>query len=158
MRSRYTAYTQNQTDYVKSTLAPESQRDFDMEATKEWAATAQWKGLEILSVKQGGPNDKRGVVEFMATYEQKGETLRHHEVSKFRKTQDGRWLFVDGKSHTHRAGDHEHDHEHDHDHDHDRGHAHNHAPAMRSEPKVGRNDPCTCGSGKKYKKCCGAAA
>jgi uncharacterized protein YecA (UPF0149 family) len=22
--------------------------------------------------------------------------------------------------------------------------------------KVGRNDPCTCGSGKKYKKCCGA--
>jgi preprotein translocase subunit SecA len=27
-----------------------------------------------------------------------------------------------------------------------------------SGPKVGRNDPCTCGSGKKYKKCCGKAA
>jgi preprotein translocase subunit SecA len=27
----------------------------------------------------------------------------------------------------------------------------------RSAPKVGRNDPCPCGSGKKYKKCCGAA-
>ena len=26
----------------------------------------------------------------------------------------------------------------------------------REEPKVGRNDPCTCGSGKKYKQCCGA--
>ena len=26
----------------------------------------------------------------------------------------------------------------------------------REEPKIGRNDPCTCGSGKKYKKCCGA--
>ena len=26
----------------------------------------------------------------------------------------------------------------------------------RPEPKVGRNDPCPCGSGKKYKKCCGA--
>ena len=25
-------------------------------------------------------------------------------------------------------------------------------------PKVGRNDPCPCGSGKKYKKCCGANA
>ena len=25
----------------------------------------------------------------------------------------------------------------------------------REEPKVGRNDPCSCGSGKKYKKCCG---
>ena len=29
---------------------------------------------------------------------------------------------------------------------------------VRSEPKVGRNDPCPCGSGKKYKKCHGAAA
>jgi uncharacterized protein len=27
----------------------------------------------------------------------------------------------------------------------------------RNAPKVGRNDPCTCGSGKKYKKCCGGA-
>ncbi|MBN1515330.1 preprotein translocase subunit SecA [Candidatus Sumerlaeota bacterium] len=26
----------------------------------------------------------------------------------------------------------------------------------RDQPKVGRNDPCPCGSGKKYKKCCGA--
>ena len=30
-------------------------------------------------------------------------------------------------------------------------------PAKRQEDKVGRNDPCPCGSGKKYKKCCGAA-
>ncbi len=28
-------------------------------------------------------------------------------------------------------------------------------PIRRAEPKVGRNDPCPCGSGKKYKKCCG---
>jgi len=29
-------------------------------------------------------------------------------------------------------------------------------PYIRESPKVGRNDPCPCGSGKKYKKCCGA--
>ncbi len=29
-------------------------------------------------------------------------------------------------------------------------------PVVRALPKVGRNDPCPCGSGKKYKKCCGA--
>lgn len=29
-------------------------------------------------------------------------------------------------------------------------------PIRRDAPKVGRNDPCPCGSGKKYKKCCGA--
>ena len=31
-------------------------------------------------------------------------------------------------------------------------------PQTRSAPKVGRNDPCPCGSGKKYKKCHGKAA
>lgn len=30
-----------------------------------------------------------------------------------------------------------------------------HADPVRAMPKVGRNDPCPCGSGKKYKKCCG---
>ena len=30
------------------------------------------------------------------------------------------------------------------------------AAPLRAGPKVGRNDPCTCGSGKKYKNCCGA--
>lgn len=30
--------------------------------------------------------------------------------------------------------------------------------AKAMQPKVGRNDPCPCGSGKKFKKCCGAAA
>lgn len=32
------------------------------------------------------------------------------------------------------------------------------APVKREGKKVGRNDPCPCGSGKKYKKCCGAQA
>jgi preprotein translocase subunit SecA len=32
------------------------------------------------------------------------------------------------------------------------------APVQRAMPKVGRNDACPCGSGKKFKKCCGAAA
>ncbi|MFM9943434.1 MAG: SEC-C metal-binding domain-containing protein [Hyphomicrobiaceae bacterium] len=49
---------------------------------------------------------------------------------------------------------------HDHDHHHGHHHGHHHhgaAPGMtmvRQGPKVGRNDPCLCGSGKKYKKCC----
>lgn len=30
-----------------------------------------------------------------------------------------------------------------------------HQPTVRSEPKPGRNDPCSCNSGKKYKRCCG---
>lgn len=30
-----------------------------------------------------------------------------------------------------------------------------HTPVVNTDPKVGRNDPCPCGSGKKYKNCCG---
>ena len=30
-------------------------------------------------------------------------------------------------------------------------------PFQRESPKIGRNDPCPCGSGRKYKKCCGVA-
>ena len=31
-------------------------------------------------------------------------------------------------------------------------------PFTRTIPKVGRNDPCPCGNGKKFKKCCGRGA
>ena len=37
-------------------------------------------------------------------------------------------------------------------------HHHHHEvlkPLVRQAPKVGRNDPCSCNSGKKFKKCCG---
>ena len=58
---------------------------------------------------------------------------------------------------------HDHDHDHGHaghvhgpdcNHGHDHHHGHTQAPLVRSGPKVGRNDPCPCGSGKKHKKCC----
>ncbi|MEM1182721.1 MAG: SEC-C metal-binding domain-containing protein [Acidobacteriota bacterium] len=29
---------------------------------------------------------------------------------------------------------------------------------VRDRPKIGRNDPCPCGNGRKYKKCCGRKA
>ncbi len=33
-------------------------------------------------------------------------------------------------------------------------HVYSHMPRVRKSPKVYPNDPCTCGSGKKFKKCC----
>ena len=41
--------------------------------------------------------------------------------------------------------------------DHDHGQGEHVAPYRREAPKPGRNEPCFCGSGKKYKKCHGAA-
>lgn len=47
---------------------------------------------------------------------------------------------------------------HEHVHGPNCNHDHHHsklAPIVREAPKVGRNDPCPCGSKKKFKKCCG---
>lgn len=144
MRSRYTAYTKVDVDYLKNTLAPESRSDFDAKQTKEWAQQAKWKGLKILSTEKGTAEDTKGVVEFTATYVQDGEGFDHHETSQFRKTETGQWLFIDGDAHTHKEGE--------------THHHHKPQTVTRETPKVGRNDACPCGSGKKYKKCCGAGA
>jgi|GEM_PF-6803220 len=45
-----------------------------------------------------------------------------------------------------------------HDHDHHHHHHGPSAPFVRAHKKVGRNDPCPCGSRKKYKRCCLNAA
>ncbi len=144
MRSRYSAFVTADVDYIKNTLAPESRTDFDVASTKKWAQEAKWKGLKILSTDKGQGTDKKGTVEFIATYQLEGETLDHHEVAQFRKNETGKWFFVEGDAHTHKEGE-----------DH-----HHHKPqtVVRDTPKIGRNDPCLCGSGKKYKKCCGVDA
>lgn len=146
MRSRYTAYAKADIEYVKKTMVPEARKGFDVAAAKEWAESSIWKGLKIVDTQKGGPEDKMGLVEFIATYEVKGKGIDHHEVASFKKTKDGQWLFVDGESHEHNEGE---------------GHKHDTAPVVtvkRESPKIGRNDPCPCGSGKKYKKCCEGTA
>lgn len=76
-------------------------------------------------------NAKGNVVEFIARYKVKGQekVAVHQEISEFVQ-KDGDWLFKQGTI----VGA---------------------QPIKRTEAKVGRNDPCPCGSGKKYKKCCG---
>lgn len=144
MRSRYTAYTLVEIGYIKKTLAPESRKDFDEGETKRWAKEAKWKGLKILSTKKGQETDTKGVVEFSVAYELEDQDLQLHETSDFRKDPDGVWYFVDGDSHVHPAGEEiEHSHA-------------SQAPVIRTETKIGRNDPCPCGSGMKFKKCCEA--
>ncbi|MEN6477504.1 MAG: YchJ family metal-binding protein, partial [Rectinema sp.] len=69
-----------------------------------------------------------GTVDFTADYIMDGLRDKHRESAHFAK-KDGRWLYEEGEVKT--------------------------QTVVRAEPKVGRNDPCPCGSGKKYKKCCG---
>ena len=128
MRSRYTAFTLADVAYLETTLAEEAKADFSRDDAATWAKEAHWQGLEVRSadVSEDGAE---GSVEFVARYRQAGKVFAHHELASFRKA-EGRWLYVDGII--------------------------NPKPAQRTAVKVGRNDPCPCGSGRKYKKCCGA--
>lgn len=132
MRARYTAHTLGELDYIVRTHDPASRGDIDREATRRWAERARWLGLEIVRTEGGGPGDAAGTVEFVAHFRERGERRRHHEVAAFRRDGDGHWLFVEGR-------------------------APEQATVRRNDGRVGRNDPCPCGSGRKYKKCCGAA-
>ncbi|WP_028586067.1 YchJ family protein [Desulfogranum mediterraneum] len=88
----------------------------------------RWCGLEVIRTEQGGRDDQQGVVEFRAQAMSHDKALVLHELSRF-VCEDGRWLYLDGEL----QGD---------------------GGGLKAS-KVGRNSPCPCGSGKKFKKCCG---
>ncbi len=129
MRSRYSAFVTGNIDYIEQTLLPETRADFDRKNITDWAGNSSWLGLEVRSTEAGGVGDQTGQVEFIARFTFGGQQHAHHEMSRFVK-RDGRWWYVDGDIVT---------------------------PRPRTVVKIGRNDPCSCGSGKKYKKCCGGA-
>ncbi len=129
MRARYSSYATAETEYLLTSLHPDKKDDHDPESTKKWADSSNWHSLEILNTEGGGSEDTEGDVEFRATYTYAGEKQTHHELAHFEKVEDI-WYYSDGepvKPETFK----------------------------RENPKVGRNEPCPCGSGKKYKKCCG---
>ena len=130
MRSRYCAFTLADIDYIEKSTDPSMRSTFDRAGTTEWAKQSEWLGLKIVSTEAGGEKDKTGQVEFIVSYNFNGERQDHHELSEFKK-RDGQWFFLDGKLVQ---------------------------QPVRAEIKIGRNDPCSCGSGKKYKKCHGLEA
>jgi SEC-C motif-containing protein len=129
MRSRYCAYAMGAIDYLFRTSGPKVQKEFDAESSRKWAESAKWTGIEIIGKTDGGEDDEEGTVEFIAHYSVNETAFDHHEISQFKKI-NGEWRFIDGK-------------------------IFGPDPVRRDHPKIGRNDPCPCGSGKKYKKCCG---
>lgn len=129
MRARYSAFVKTEIDYLCSTIPPEQQKNFNYQETTDWSENSQWEGLDILNTSEGGPDDETGTVEFIAHFRQNDEKVEHHELARFGKI-DGHWYFIDGSAPRPKT-------------------------VIRQNPKIGRNSPCPCGSGKKYKKCCG---
>jgi SEC-C motif-containing protein len=131
MRSRYAAYATGNVDYILSSHDPATVGEVDRNNTETWSKGAEWLGLEITKTEGGQPSDQEGTVEFVAKYKIRGVVIAHRERAIFKK-HGPRWVFVDGIEIK--------------------------GPPVRNEgPKAGRNDPCPCGSGKKYKKCHGVS-
>lgn len=127
MRSRYTAYAKHEIPWLKLSLDPSQQKDFDEKSVDAWSRESEWVGIEIRTTKTEEEKNI-GWVEFIARFKQGNVTRNHHELAEFHKI-NGDWLFYDGR-------------------------AVKPETVKNDGPDVGRNDPCTCGSGKKYKKCC----
>ena len=130
MRARYSSYVSGDVMFQRESAVPAVQEEFDEASARNWSQAAKWHGLEIIATEKGGENDTTGVVEFRASYTAGKEFCNHHERATFVRDEDG-WKFEDGSLVKEQ-------------------------PIVREEPKVGRNDPCPCGSGKKFKKCCGS--
>lgn len=127
MRSRYTAYVMEDEAYLHRTWHP-SLREKELPHEK---SKLLWQGLEIVKTEEGMAGDTSGTVEFIARFKVNNREGKVHEKSNFIYEED-RWYYLnDAEKET--------------------------APTPKTviaKPKIGRNTPCPCGSGKKYKRCC----
>lgn len=133
MRARYTAHTQANIAFILRSHHPATRSDIDEASTAKWAQESDWLGLDIRHVDGGGEKDPTARIEFVARYRDgNGKRHDHAEIALFEK-HNNEWFFKDAE-----------------------------VPKVsqfkRDAPKQGRNDPCACGSGRKFKKCCGAIA
>ena len=131
MRSRYTAFTIGDLGYIERTCTEHASSSFNRIDMERAIVGTEWLGLEIRKSDDLPENGERAQVHFAFRYRNKGRIFTQVEKAEFLCV-DGKWLYNDSEINP------------------------------KTEPvsvlQIGRNDPCPCGSGKKYKKCCGANA
>ncbi len=124
MRSRFTAHVAGNFAHLHRTYLPTAKQPYVEEPAGQ---PFQWTRLAI-HAHEPGKNPDTAFVEFTAFHVESGVEYPLQERSEFVRV-DGEWIYA----RTVRQGP---------------------APFKSAHPKVGRNDPCPCGSGKKYKQCC----
>lgn len=131
MRSRYTAHICKEMPHIIRTMKGKALKLFDADKTRdEWFEQCEWKKLDIIDAPETSKYDKDGIVEFKAYYNFNGAEHVLHERSKFQKIGE-QWFYIAGQAKN---------------------------PVIETVNKTGRNEECACGSGKKYKRCCGATS
>lgn len=96
MRSRYSAYVKKEISYLRFSLDPKQQVNFNEIAVSRWANNAVWNKLQIIKIIKGTEHDSEGKVEFVAWYLENGSKKIHHEISLFRKI-SGVWYYIAGE-------------------------------------------------------------
>lgn len=129
MRSRYSAFTVGNLDYIERTSTPDAAHLFNRIDMELSLPDIEWLGIEVHGTNGGGLDDTTGEVSFAVRYRYQSRTFTQVEKASFKRA-DGIWLY-------------------------DKSEINPKSPPVRVV-HVGRNDPCPCGSGKKYKKCCGS--
>jgi SEC-C motif domain protein len=124
MRARFTAHVVHDFAFLHRTYRPTARQPFVSSAEKP---AMQWTRLVVHNHGPGRTPDL-AYVEFSAYGTENGAELVLHEKAEFVR-ENGAWIYTRAL----REGP---------------------APFRQAAPKPGRNDPCPCGSGKKYKQCC----
>lgn len=93
MRSRYTAYTMSNIDYIKATMRGNALVGFQETDAKRWAKRVRWIKLSVL--KSAIENASTGYVEFEASFVDGSRLKSIHEKSEFIH-EDGRWYYIGG--------------------------------------------------------------
>ncbi|WED22751.1 SEC-C domain-containing protein [Vibrio sp. JC009] len=130
MRARFCAHKLKLTDFVVATYHPSCNAEEERTGIEE-SVNLDWTRLEI--IKAPKPDAKEGFVEFKAYMSENGVEHCMHERSRFVR-ENNLWYYIDGEFPEPAEPE---------------------AQKPAQSTKVGRNDPCPCGSGKKFKKCCG---
>jgi SEC-C motif-containing protein len=124
MRSRFTAHVAGDEAHLHRTYQGTASQPYVATPPEP---TIPWTRLVIHAHEPGSSADQ-AFVDFTAFYLENNVELALQEKAEFRRTA-GEWIYT-------------------------RAVRHGPAPVKLAQPKPGRNDPCTCGSGKKYKHCC----
>ena len=90
MRSRYCAYVQQNSAYLRASWHPDTRPE-----QIEFVDKIKWLGLNIVSTVAGEKDEDTGNVEFIARCKINGRAVRLHENSRFVRYQ-GEWVYLDG--------------------------------------------------------------
>ncbi len=126
MRSRFTAHSLHDFEHLHRTYWPTARRPYVAEP--DVAPRMNWTRL-VIHAHEAGAKPDTAFVDFTAYHRDDSGEQAFHEKSEFLRVA-GEWYYTRSV----RQGP---------------------APLKATHPKVGRNDPCPCGSGKKFKQCCG---